>query len=40
MMVFGLLKKRILIGYITNAGSCIIPPDSVLLFDVEFIGKA
>lgn len=21
-------------------GSCIIPPDSVLLFDVEFIGKA
>lgn len=23
-----------------HAGSCIIPPDSVLLFDVEFIGKA
>ncbi|KAM0057285.1 putative peptidylprolyl isomerase [Helianthus debilis subsp. tardiflorus] len=22
------------------AGSCLIPPDSVLLFDVEFIGKA
>ncbi|KAL3609669.1 hypothetical protein D5086_000689, partial [Populus alba] len=40
MMLFGLLKKRILTGYKTNAGSCIIPPDSVLLFDVEFIGKA
>ncbi|KAB2051909.1 hypothetical protein E1A91_A12G085800v1 [Gossypium mustelinum] len=23
-----------------KGGSCIIPPDSVLLFDVEFIGKA
>ncbi|XP_034700357.1 peptidyl-prolyl cis-trans isomerase FKBP13, chloroplastic [Vitis riparia] len=23
-----------------RGGSCIIPPDSVLLFDVEFIGKA
>ncbi|KAI3468388.1 hypothetical protein Pfo_025051 [Paulownia fortunei] len=23
-----------------TGGSCIIPPDSVLLFDVEFIGKA
>ncbi|KAM3694176.1 hypothetical protein ACJW31_07G040300 [Castanea mollissima] len=23
-----------------KGGSCIIPPDSVLLFDVEFVGKA
>ncbi|KAL5773748.1 hypothetical protein ACOSP7_013392 [Xanthoceras sorbifolium] len=23
-----------------SGGSCVIPPDSVLLFDVEFIGKA
>ncbi|XP_010260777.1 PREDICTED: peptidyl-prolyl cis-trans isomerase FKBP13, chloroplastic-like isoform X2 [Nelumbo nucifera] len=23
-----------------KGGSCIIPPDSILLFDVEFIGKA
>jgi hypothetical protein len=32
------LKFFLLILYV--AGSCIIPPDSVLLFDVEFIGKA
>lgn len=23
-----------------RGGSCIIPPDSVLMFDVEFVGKA
>jgi len=23
-----------------DAGSCVIPPDAVLLFDVEFVSKA
>ena len=42
-IIYGLLSFSAILSHgllLHNVGSCVIPPASVLLFDVEFIGKA